>query len=307
MKNSVALAIVFGVFTTFTAHAQQSLPQGIVPLIGETTVRFKPSFEARCSVEQTEKQPGEWFGSRTSWTIITSVLEDAGGSMKYAITTPVESNYFRMILGVKDDGSGFSSDALEFTTNSPLSENDKQDSDKVKDFLLSMMQSYGSLGVGTPLRQGATISLAACSVIPGMTEKSTSGAMSVRGVAVIRGRESVIIAGEQGGGCEFDGLALNFTQKGWHALDVQSGMVTDQSYFTTISVPGKGTLTQTQDSKCLVTGQAVARNSAQPSSPALGAQKPAEQRLTELKSLRDKGLISQEQYEMKRAEIVRGL
>ena len=72
-----------------------------------------------------------------------------------------------------------------------------------------------------------------------------------------------------------------------------------------MSITGvSGVFTNTDEHECLISGSPT--RSITPSAD-IAVPKSAEQRLVELKALLDKGLISRELYDSKRAEILRSL
>lgn len=304
--------------------AQQALPSGLAPLIGETIVRYAPTFEARCTIKKFEKKGGEFFGERTTERLIASIYEESPRVLKYSMIGEAAGNYFRITFGLEPDGSGFAATEPAFhfkqSESDPwldiddIAEKEKADFVKLRQFVSTVMQKGSSYtGIGKPLRQGSIVSGDMCGVFPQGQTKSASGAFTVVGTTVIQGRNNLIISGGQNLECTFADQEVKMDVKGWYAVDMQSGILGGKSLVASAVVPSKGSATSTEDSECVVNqplSQATAKLPAKTEPPTTGGasdSKSVEQRLTELKSLLDKGLITREQFEQKRTEIVKNL
>ena len=158
-------------------------------------------------------------------------------------------------------------------------------------------------GMGEPLRQGTRVSSVACSLFPGGIERSSSGGYVVAGVSQIRGRRSIVMSGKQDVTCLSDMGTFKVNVKGWHAIDELSGIPIASSLVGEVLTP-QGSISSTEDMECSISG-----NPTKQQGPALSgrSQQSAEQRLTELRSLLEKGLITQPQCEANRQEILKGL
>lgn len=303
--------------------AQQPLPSGTAPLIGETIVRYAPTFEARCTIKKFEKKAGEFFGERTTERLTASIYEESPRLLKYSMAVEAAGNYFRMIFGLESDGSGFATTEPAFHVKQSefdpwLSIDDITGKEKeafvlFRQFLRTAMQKGSSYtGIGKPLRQGSIVSADMCGVFPQGKTNSASGAFTVVGTTVVQGRKNLIISGGQNLACTFADQEIKMEIKGWYAVDMQSGLLGAQSLVGSTVVPSKGSATSTDDRECVITqplAQVIVQLPAKTEPPAAAASdsKSVEQRLTELKSLLGKGLITREQFEQKRAEIVKGL
>ncbi|UUZ74463.1 SHOCT domain-containing protein [Polaromonas sp. P1(28)-13] len=296
----------------------------MTPLIGETIVRYAPTSEARCTIKKFEKKGGEFFGERTTERLTASIYEESPRVLKYSMVGEAAGNYFRMIFGLEADGSGFAttepafhvkqSEADPWLNIDDITGKEKEDFVKLRQFLSTAMQKGSSYtGIGKPLRQGSVVSGDMCGVFPQGRTKSASGAFTVVGTTVIQGRNNLIISGGQNLACTFADQEVKMDVKGWYAVDMQSGILGAQSLVASAVVPSKGSTTSTEDRECAVTQpltQPIAQPPAKTEAPTTtGASdsKSVEQRLTELKSLLGKGLITREQFEQKRSEIVKAL
>ena len=209
-------------------------------------------------------------------------------------------NYFRMTADINEDTSAPSPETLEITTDLPLSE---KELGTVKEFALHTLKKGSDMGlIGKPLRQGASYSSDLCAVIPGFVTEKQSGDWKVLGSTVIKGRESIIVGGEQSVTCSHSGKRMNFETKGWASYDRQSGLAGDSSSAWVVSIPGKTAGRGSEDQECAIVGELVTQSptTAHGGLPA----KSAEQRLIELKALLKKGLITQKTYQKRSAEII---
>jgi len=302
LTRSLLLALALTTGAWVPVQAQSPLPQGTAPFSGEITVRYTPTFESRCTSKQYEKKPGEFFGSRTTEIVTYGVFEDLQGVPKLSAVTNVGANYMRIVLGLKPDGSGFASNELEFQTDIPMPTEAK---DMMKEILSNMMKKNLGLDIEFPLRLGSDMSMDICELFPQGRTIKKAGRYAVIGMATIRGRESIIIGGEQTFTCTIADKQLSMQVKIWRAIDRQSGLSAGSSLAGVSTEPGQGNTTFTDDTECVISGSLTRAPKA--ISPGSSGVKSIEQRLIELKALMDKGLISKEQYEQKRVEILKAL
>jgi hypothetical protein len=292
--------------------AQEPLPSSVSPVTGEITIRYTPKFESRCVSKTYQRKDGEFFGTHSSQVGEYSVFEESPGVVKLSLGTKMGANNLRVITGVNDDRSGFAATEPEFQSDIQMSPDDQKQLPQMKAFLFKTMKAAMGIGVGIPLRQDSNISIELCDVIPGVREQSRSGNYSLIGTSSIKGRESVIFSGEKYAECvvrENQGMLrigelLKFRIKGWQAIDRQSGLPSDHSFATVMTI-GEGSMTTTDDKKCEITG--APSLASQGSNSVTSGIRNSEQRLIELKSLLDKGLITREHFEKKRAEILEAL
>ena len=287
-----------------TAFAQQAPPRGITPLTGEITLRYTPRFESRCSMKSYEKLPGSFFGSRKTETSATGVSEESPGVSKLWMDHHAGANFVRMTFGLNGDGSGMGTDDPTLMSDLPVTAADKDAFSKMMQDKSGVFRKAMESVIGVPLRQGFAIRRDMCELTANAKGEGRTGQYSVMGVAEIRGRESVVIGGDETETCVLPNGRFTMQLKGWYAVDRQSGLPAGHSLAANVNVAGV-IVTGTEDNECVINGIALRAPQAQPTvAPAV---KSAEQRLTELKLLLDKGLITQEQYELKRAEIVKAL
>lgn len=318
MKKS--LLFVLALLAAGATCAQQALPSGTAPLIGETIIRYAPTFEARCAVKKFEKKAGEFFGKRTTERLTASIYGESPKVLKYSMVGEMAGFYFRMIFGLEADGSGFAatepafhvkqSEADPWLNIDDVSGKEKDELRSVRKFLSTAMQKASSYtGIGKPLRQGYIVSGDMCGVFPQGRTKSATGAFTVVGTTVIQGRNSIIISGAENLVCTFVDDEIKLDIKGWYAVDMQSGIIAAQSFVASAFMPSKGSVTSSEDRECSIT-QSMAQQTPKTEPPATAGASDSnsvEQRLTELKSLFEKGLITREQFEQKRVEIVKAL
>ena len=282
------------------AFAQTSIPPDITPFAGEITLRYAPKFESRCTVKKTEQKPDESAINSMTESETTSVFKDPAGVLKFSMVTNSGVNYFRLTANINEDTSAPSSEAPEITTDLPLSE---KELGTVKEFALHTLKKGSDMGlIGKPLRQGASYSFDLCALLPGFVTEKQSGDWKVLGVAVIKGRESIVVGGEQSATCSYSGKQMSFETKGWSSYDRQSGLAGASSAAWVVSIPGKTSGIGSEDQECVIVGE-LAKPSSATAHGALPA-KSTEQRLIELKALLKKGLITREIYQKRSSEII---
>jgi hypothetical protein len=313
--------LIFSFLLTLAANAvfaQEALPSKTLPVTGEFTIRYTPKFESRCVSKTYQRKDGEFFGTSASQVGEFSVFEESPGVVKLSMSTQMGAENLRLTIGVNEDRSGFSSTEPELQSDIQMSLDDQNHIQKMKPFLFKIIKSTVGIGVGIPLHQGSNIPMGLtelCDVFPGgVRSQSQSGNYSLIGSAVIKGRDSVVFSGEKFAECIVRenqgqlrvGELIKFRIKGWQAVDRQSGLPSEHSFATVMSI-GEGSMTTTDDRKCEITGASslASQGSNFPSS--TSGIRNSEQRLVELKSLLDKGLITQEHFDKKRAEILDAL
>ena len=291
--------------------AQQALPAGIVPLEGEMILRLTPKHASRCTTKKNEKKPGEFFGTRSTTMGTSEIFEEAQGKLKFQIIIGDALSYIRVTADVKPDRSGLSLTTPEFQTNMEVPEKDRQQFEAMKQ-IFAKLPEMGTFGIGKPLRQGIVVQdiEIACKIFPGSSgSEKSSGGYRVLGTTSEWGRESIVFGGDQAVSCRMPGTLWHMQTKGWLAVDRLSGLVARSSTWTSLKVDGQSGISEsTDDMECAVTGEVIStakgktpplENSSTPGS--------IEHRLLELKLLLDKGLITNEQYEQKRTEILKAL
>lgn len=297
--------------------AQEALPSKTLPVTGEFTIRYTPKFESQCVSKTYQRKDGEFFGTSASQVAKFSVFEEPPGVVKLSMSTQMGTENLRLTIGINEDKSGFSSKEPEFQSDIQMSLDDQNHIQQMKPFLFKIMKSTVGVGVGIPLHQGSNIPMELtelCDIFPGVRSQSQSGNYSLIGSAFIKGRDSVVFSGDKFAECMVRenqgklrvGELIKIRIKGWQAVDRQSGLPSEHSFATVMSI-GEGSITTTDDRKCEITDASslASQGSNFPSS--TSGIRSAEQRLVELKSLLDKGLITQEHFNKKRAEILDAL
>lgn len=278
---------------------QRPPPAGTAPFTGNLEVRYTPGFEARCTKVAFERKDGEPRGSEATSDEVWAVFETAPRQAKSSMA----KDKFRIVMGLNENGTGLSSPNLEWETELPRSTDEMK---IAKDGMAKFGESfYKNIRFPTSMRMGSDRSPSNfCEVFGGRAISKTGRSPVAIGVAPIRGRDAIVFAGEGTITCAFERTNRpSFRFQGWEAIDIQSGLPSDSSaYIEVISETGVPISDTTEDKKCIVT------STTSPLSPPLvGAVvgKSVEQRLTELKSLIGKGLISKEEYEQKRGDILK--
>ena len=123
-----------------------------------------------------------------------------------------------------------------------------------------------------------------------------------RRLKAVISRENVVLSGSLTSACYIGTDKLEMGVQGWYAVDAESGIISNQAYTTKISLRSKGTTTTVESVNCSIDGILSKPRTQSPAG--TGS---AEQRLIELRSLFEKGLIGSEHFKKKQAEIVNGL
>ena len=272
--SAIALSIA-----AINASAELPLPSPIFPIASGTVLKLVPNNQATCTSANS--------------TAIMRVQREQNGKMSLIASSELEGKKFEIMLPLNSNGTGLSPEEPQFKFD------EKEVLDeflKVIKPMLTVTAKKSLFAIGRPLSQNQSIvvSEGICSIFPQGSTKAHSGSFKVMGIAMIRGRESIIFKGEETLACQMQGKVLpEMRIIGWSAIDKLSGLYSDTS--VTIKMDES---TSTEDTEC------VFADENRPSTP---AQRSAEQRLLELKSLMDKGLINQEQYEAKQKDVLKSL
>jgi hypothetical protein len=318
----VILVFLLAISSTIT-FAEEPLPSGITPLTGSVTLRYAPKFESRCTVKKSEKKPGEFFGTKTFQALTMEVFNESERT-KLAVRVPVGANYLRMIIALTDDRTMTGATNIEIQSDI---EDFKKNSEQFRNLLLGFMKKLSGAEIfGKPLQQGSKVFtesfgelVSTFYALEDSVENLSGGSKSAKmpmikvnsdnysvvGIASINRRESLVFSGEILFEVGAGDARVSAKITGWDAYDLQSGLKAGASFLTVATVAEKGAVTSTEDTECFISGAPSTTTRAR-SEEAQGA-KTTEQRLIELKSLLNKGLITQEQFESKRTEIVNSL
>jgi hypothetical protein len=286
LASSLAILFLNGAF------AEVSLPYGIEPLNGEIRLLFKPEFESTC-ITKNESDPND-LPSKS----VTKLFLDTAGRLKLEMRFDNGS----ILADVNHDGSKVLKDSFKF---------DFQDQTKndtaIPDFIDKMLKNLGKVytdysPIGKTLRQSSDLSATdLCEIFPGGSSSFFSTFKKrVIGLTQINGRSSLILQSDVKTSCTFPKLGqIAISGYAWEAYDLQSGLNSDSGGNMRLTIGTNPEVNMSTTSSCVIASTAQATTSPKGKS--------TEQRLIELKSLMDKGLINQEQYEQKRTEILKSL
>lgn len=304
----IAVVLLVALHMAGSAICQESLPAGTMPLVGEITLRFVPTFESRCTIKQTEKGPSDVFATRKTSRVNLRVFDEAGGRVKLSIAGQEKGTNFLLQGELDADSVGMKVDDSDAYVDGKLFIGNQSETTAVKRFLGSLLKVATGQGMGVPLRQGTkvvSLSSEICNLMPNVRFDSMSDRVEVAGLSLVNGRESVVFNSEELLSCSISDKRISILIEGWKAIDRLSGLPVRLSSHSTMSITGvSGVFTNTDEHECLISGSPT--RSITPSAD-IAVPKSAEQRLVELKALLDKGLISRELYDSKRAEILRSL
>lgn len=301
MRKYLALVILASLASV--AAAQQALPSGMIPLNGEVTLKYTPSFDSRCTIKGYSKKSGSIFGDRLTQYAIYSVFEERN-VVKLAMRMNVDANYIRIVFPLDEVSGAFVATNPEFQTDIQMSAEDRERLPEFAGPMFNGLKAALAAVIGPTLKQGSSVELGTCEIIPEGKTQANFGRSVVAGTATIRGRESLVISTDQTGTCILPDGQFTMQAKGWQAFDRQSGLPAAVSWVMSVNIPDKGSIAMTDDRECEISGTPTKAVSTSPSST---NGKSVEKRLLELKSLLDKGLINQDNFEQKRLEILKSL
>ena len=279
------------------AFADASLPYGIVPLNGEIRLLFKPGFESTCT-SKNESDPND-----TPTKLTTRLFLDPNGRLKLE----TKDNDLSIIADINHDGSSVLADSFKFEfkdqRNNSFTEISQNDKALIEQMLKTVGEAYTSHSpIGKTLSQGSDLwAKNVCEMIPGgRTNFLSTFKKRVIGLAQIQGRTSLILQSDVNVSCVVAKIgAMDFSGYAWESYDLQSGLNSDSGGKMLLKMGNDQAVNMNVTTSCVI--RATVQDPSTPSAHSV------EQRLTELKSLVDKGLISQEQYEEKRADILKAL
>lgn len=268
--------------------AQVALPYGITPINGEIRLLYRPGFESKCSAS------GE--GVDTPLTSATTVAVNSVGSLSYRL----KMDGVTAIFDINEDGFGLIEKLPMFEAeNSTLV--DTQIADSILALIKTSPPGYGI--IGKTLRQRSSIDIPnipnACAAIPEATQKLNVIERRAIGTANINGRSSLIVKSEIEFACiEKDTIKVSINANGWESFDVQSGLqgnsITKMTFKFDNAVTASLMKIQCTVSQSLVNFKINTE-----------ASRAVEHRLFEIKSLMEKGLITEEQFNQKRIDIMK--
>lgn len=289
INNIIKLFALLMVFIPVRIMAQVALPYGITPINGELRLLFSPGFESKCS--------GSVEGVDTPLTSTTMVAINSIGSLSYSLNM----DGVTAIFDINEDG-------FRLTDKPPIfkAENSGLVDSKIADLILDSIKvtppGYGV--IGKALRQGSNIEMSKnlnfCGAIQGAVQELKLFKRKAVGIANIDGRSSLIIRSEIEGGCTVDNIKVSVNLNGWESIDLQSGLQGNSTAKMVFKFDREESATVMKN-QCIVSQLSTISKSNNSIS------KTVEQRLLEIKSLMEKGLITEEQYNQKRIDVLKSL
>lgn len=280
-------AFMLSMLCAGSSMADVALPYGITPLNGEVRILYRPGFESTCIekiVTDQDQKPTE---------TVKKLFLDAAERLKFTATIDNVS----IVADVNNDGSEIIRGSLRALTEDQTTSNfvNKIFKDLEKAFI-----DYSP--IGKSLKQNSDLSASnLCEIFPGGSSSFFSKfKRKVSGVAQIHGRPSLILKSDIETTCTLDKLGqMAISGYSWESIDLQSGLNSDSGSHMRLKMSNIPDIDMKTVSSCVISD--TAQNAAAPSGKSL------ETRLTELKGLMEKGLITQEQYEQKRTDILKAL
>ena len=285
MKKISALTLT--VLFASSVAGEVALPYGITPLNGEVRILYRPGFESTC-IEKIESDPDQ-----KPIESVKKLFLDAAGRLKF--TVKVEN--FSVVADVNNDGSAITHGSLRVLTE------DKAAKDFANKILKDLEKAFIDYSpIGKSLKQNSDLSASnLCEIFPGGKSSFFSTfKRKVSGVAHIHGRPSLILKSDIETSCTLEQIGkMAISGYSWESIDLQSGLNSDSGSHMRLKMSNIPDMDMKTVSSCVIsdTAQTTAASSG----------KSLEARLTELKGLMEKGLITQEQYEQKRTDILKAL
>ncbi len=285
MKPLYLLLLAVSMETDVKAEA--TLPYGITPLNGEIRILYRPGFESTCT-ERIESDPDQ-----KPTESVKKLFLDPAGRLKFTATMDNVS----IVADVNNDGSAIIRGSLRALSEDQTTNNfvNKIFKDLEKAFI-----DYSP--IGKSLKQNSDLSASnLCEIFPGGSSSFFSTfKRKVSGVAQIHGRPSLILKSDIETTCTLDQIGkMAISGYSWESIDLQSGLNGDSGSHMRLKMSNIPDIDMKTVSSCVIS------DTAQTTATSIG--RSLEARLTELKGLMEKGLITQEQYEQKRTDILKAL
>lgn len=279
-----------------SSMAEETLPYGITPLNGEIRLLYRPGFVSTCierNESDTKDEPSE---------TVTELFLDSAGQFKFEM----KMDNFSAIADVNFDGSAILAGSLKFIAEDQATNEFSKEMLK-NEFFSKLFKDLEKAfivysPIGKYIKQNSDLSAAnLCEIFPGGKSKVFSTfSRKVSGIAQIHGRPSLILKSDIKTTCTLDKLGqMAISGYAWESIDLQSGLNSDGGGQMLLKMGSEPEVNMKTFTSCVITDatQAIAASS----------RKSLEERLTELKGLMEKGLITQDQYEQKRADILKAL
>ena len=283
------------------------------PVSGDLVLRLNPTSTSSCTTTTDERKDGQ-AAARSVTTSTTTIGEKTLGNpvLTLLMDDPVEDS-MRMEAQV-NVGRTKLNKILSLEIRKPnqknwvnvdsLSGKDAEGAQWMKTFFGKHLDGFSEVSqLGRPLKSGMLIGKDigdVCSALPGGSKGKSSGGYTVLGIGLVKGREALISEGVLKLQCKFSQGSFSIEVQGWQATDIGSGLQSG-GYSKSKADFGPGpSSTSEEQIDCLVSSDS---SPASPSSDSTDARR----RLSELKDLFERGLITNDQYEFKRSEIVKAL
>lgn len=282
--NALALAMLFA----SGVMAEVSLPYGIAPVNGEIRLLYRPGFESTCIL----KNESDLKDVPTE--AVTKLFLDSLGRMKFEM----KMDKFSVTADINHDGSAITRGSLKFITE------DQATNEGLSEIFKDLENLYITYSpVGKPLKQNSDLSASdICEMFPGGGRSNffSTFKRKIYGVVQIHGRPSLILKSDIDTNCTLAKLGqVTISGYSWESFDLQSGLNSDGGGHMLLKMGSDSEVNMNTTTSCVISDTAQATSA--PSGKSL------ETRLMELKALMEKGLISQKQYEQKRADILKAL
>lgn len=304
------------ILNTCTAFALQALPSNIIPLKGVLDLRYIPNFEASCTKTNTESKLLKILETSEVTKHDLTLYEDSLGDIKIKFRTDFPTGAMNITFDIKPDGTGLTESEPVFQFYDSKNSLTTEEVEGIKSILAPNFKKIFKEEIGTSVTQGKNIKASWCGLMNRTLNKDLRNFQtkfedfSIKGISNIDDRDSLIISGTSICNGLFKDNITQMKVKGWYAIDTQSGLEAANHYEITFGTEDIS-ITSRESITCDIKGSPVKKTNAKnlplPKELINKSDKSASQRLTELKELFDKNLITKEIFEQKRNEIVNSL
>lgn len=301
------------ILLSFVPICSASSAPPVKPLSGELVLRLNPASTSSCTTTTDERLDGQ-VSARSVTKSATRISEKTLGNPVLTLLTddPVADSV-RMQAQI-NVGRTKVNKILSLEIRKPNQKNwvdvdslegkDAEEPQRMKTSIGKLMENFSEASqLGRPLKSGMPSGMDigdVCSALTGASKGKSSGGFTVLGIGLIKGREALISEGALALQCNLSHSSVSIEVQGWQAIDIGSGLQSGGYLKSKVDLESGQSFTKELQMDCLVSSDS---SPATPSSDSTDARR----RLSELKDLFERGLITNDQYEYKRNEIVKSL
>jgi hypothetical protein len=279
-----------------------ALPFPLSKLDQPITLRLVPNATVRCTKTEQFNLGLERTPAKSEQTTFYLAKNSSG---KTRLGVGSDSSDLKIFFSVRTDGSGLVKTDPEVETNAQMTSVEKTQLIEPQRAMLDIFIDFYNSSLGKSLQQDVSIPWDMpdiCAVFAGSPGvRNNAATLKVVGKALVNNRQTLIALGESKNICNIQNNKLQIDVNGWYAFDITSGMPTNRYEEIKATIPVLGVVSGTTTHDCTVVGNITPRNSSPLNSRSI------EDRLLDLKSLYEKGLITKDRYENRTSQILENL